>query len=203
MAKMTPEARMTALNDSRTALAKAFDAQALSTADKAVTAEVKAGDKTRRAMFAFVQAAQDLGVPARDTGVTKMIQTVIKEHADEVFGPMRPESGEPLRARVMWEDWSKVIQRAVYHGVGFDQFRISLKNDPEFKIDGKAQAERAGKTGKVESTTLYDYFVTVSKALRQARMLNLETEAADLLDLILDRHPEFKELGDDGKPVSK
>ena len=193
--------RMTDLNDSRVALVNVFAPEALGKADKALTAEVKAGERTRAVMFGFVQATRDLGVPARDSGVTKMIQAVIKEHADETFGPIRPESGEPSRARVMWEDWSKVVQRAVYHGLDFAKFRISLKNDPAYKIDGKAVTGGAGSAGKVQTTTLFDYFVTVSKALRQARMLNLTDEAGAMLDLILDRHPEFKEVGDDGKPA--
>lgn len=201
MSTKDTQARLEALNDSRKALALAFSTEHLNGIDKALTAEVKAGVKVRNLFWRIVQQTQDLGVPAGDTGVTKLIQVVLKEHADSAFGPVRPESGEARPERRMYEDWSKVVQRAVFHAVPEAKFSISLKNNPDFKIgEGKAGPAKAG---NVSTTTLFELAKTASKLLAQARMLNQLEFSGELLDVILKHYPEFKELGDDGKPVAK
>lgn len=55
------------------------------------------------------------------------------------------------------------------------------------------RADNAKSGGKVSTTTRKDLDKTLSKALAQARLLNLTDFAADLLDMCLDTLPEFKE----------
>jgi hypothetical protein len=45
----------------------------------------------------------------------------------------------------------------------------------------------------VSTTTRKDLDKTISKALAQARLLNLTDFAADLLDMCIDTLPDFKE----------
>lgn len=208
---MTPDAaaaaRLAVLNDSRVALTAACSPEALGLIDKGIRGEFRAASATRSAAWALVTACRDLGVPTRDSGVTKMIQTMLREHAVSKY-PKHDKSAEGhdpdhTAAVIKWADWSKVIQRAVYFGVPEGKFGISLKNDPEFRIDGKGAQAGAGAAGAVSTTTLHATFTTFSKFLRQLRMLNQLDAAAEHLDLMLGRFPEFKELDDDGKPVTK
>lgn len=200
-------ARLGVLNDSRVALTAACSPEALGLIDKGIRGEFKAASATRAAAWALVTACRDLGVPTRDTGVTRMIQTMLREHATSKY-PKHDKSVEGhdpdhTAAVIKWADWSKVIQRAVYFGVPESKFGISLKNDPEYRIDGKGAQAGAGAAGAVSTTTLLDLFKTISKGLAQARMLNQTEFAGALLDLTVEAYPEFKEVGEDGKPVTK
>jgi hypothetical protein len=56
-----------------------------------------------------------------------------------------------------------------------------------------AKSEAKAKAGSVTETNVPELHKTLSKALAQARILNQSIFAADLVDLITDTWPEFKE----------
>jgi len=58
----------------------------------------------------------------------------------------------------------------------------------------KADKSAAAKAGKVESTTRIELDKTISKAIKQARLLGLTDFAAELVDVCIDRLDGFKEI---------
>lgn len=58
----------------------------------------------------------------------------------------------------------------------------------------KADKPAAAKAGKVESTTRTELDKTISKAIKQARLLGLTEFAAELVDVCVDRLDGFKEI---------
>jgi len=70
-------------------------------------------------------------------------------------------------------------------------FQRDLNNKKE-SADTGAKPEKAT-SGKVETTDIPALHKTLSKALAQARLLNQTIFAADLVDLITDTWPDFKE----------
>lgn len=81
-------------------------------------------------------------------------------------------------------------------------FWIAFESGVEFSRDlnNKKSAakqsetsEAKAKVGAVTTTTVAELHKTLSKALAQARILNQSIFAADLVDLITDTWPEFKE----------
>jgi hypothetical protein len=188
--------RLAELNTSRVALESALSDENLALVDKGIKGELRASNATRIACWTIVQQCRDLGVPSNDTGVTRMIQTVLREHSISKFGD---DAKSP--ERIKWDDWSKCIQRAVYHAVSPDKFGISLKNNPEFRIGGSGA--QATKSGAVSTTTLLDAFKTASKLLAQFRMLNQTAVAGELIDLLVEHYPEFKEVNEKGEAITK
>lgn len=61
------------------------------------------------------------------------------------------------------------------------------------KSEAKSEGEAKAKSGTVTTTTVPELHKTLSKALAQARILNQSIFAADLVDLITDTWPDFKE----------
>ena len=74
-------------------------------------------------------------------------------------------------------------------GVEFSRDLNNKKSEAKAKGDSEAKPT----TGKVETTDIPALHKTLSKALAQARILNQSIFAADLVDLIVDTWPEFKE----------
>ena len=74
-------------------------------------------------------------------------------------------------------------------GVPFSRDLNNKKSEAKAKDDSEAKPT----TGKVETTDIPALHKTLSKALAQARILNQTIFAADLVDLIVDTWPEFKE----------
>jgi len=78
--------------------------------------------------------------------------------------------------------------------IAFEQgipFQRDLNNKKE-SADTGTKPEKA-KSGKVSETDIPALHKTLSKALAQARLLNQSIFAADLVDLITDTWPDFKE----------
>lgn len=71
-------------------------------------------------------------------------------------------------------------------------FQRDLNNKKETPDNVGGGADKA-KSGKVETTDIPALHKTLSKALAQARLLNQSIFAADLVDLITDTWPDFKE----------
>lgn len=70
---------------------------------------------------------------------------------------------------------------------------LANKKTAEKQAGEKATEEKAPKNGTVQSTNVPELHKTLSKALAQARILNQTMFVADLVDLIQDTWPEFKE----------
>jgi hypothetical protein len=75
------------------------------------------------------------------------------------------------------------------------EFKRDLNNKAKPDTDKGGTGEGATKptSGKVETTDIPALHKTLSKALAQARLLNQSIFAADLVDLIVDTWPDFKE----------
>jgi hypothetical protein len=79
--------------------------------------------------------------------------------------------------------------------IAFEQgipFQRDLNNKKETPDNTGAGADKPT-SGKVETTDIPALHKTLSKALAQARLLNQQLFAADLVDLITDTWPDFKE----------
>jgi hypothetical protein len=79
--------------------------------------------------------------------------------------------------------------------IAFEQgipFQRDLNNKKETTENAGTGTEKP-KSGKVSETNVPELHKTLSKALAQARILNQTIFAADLVDLIQDTWPEFKE----------
>jgi len=215
--QMTPDAaaaaRIETLNAARSAISTVFSEENLGGIDALIKREQRTIGDTEKACWKLVQQIRDLKVPEKDAGVTSVIRTALREHAVSAFPNWNPKGSEkgstnpkfdPAHgaAVIRWADWSKCIQRAVFFGLDRDKFRVSLKNDPAYRLDEKGgSGDSPAAAGPVQTTTLHSAFVTASKLLRQLRLLNQLGVAGGLLDLLVEHYPEFQELGDDGKPV--
>lgn len=90
-----------------------------------------------------------------------------------------------------FSEYAQSAMRAYYHGV---EFAPSLKNDKNMALPwGKAKAATPAKAGKVESTDRAALDATISKAIKQARLLGLVNFAAELVDLAADSLDGFTE----------
>ena len=69
---------------------------------------------------------------------------------------------------------------------------LANKKTADTKTADTSEA-KTSTSGKVETTDVPALHKTLSKALAQARILNQSLFAADLIDLIVDTWPEFKE----------
>ena len=165
----------------------------ISAADAAIRGEIGAHDSVRGAMFALVQGLRDLGVKAGDAGVLKVLQDVLSEH----IGNLGAES--PVGKK--WAQWVRPIKQAVYHGIPESEFGLGLRNQGDkYPLPGKNG--KVGASGKVKSTDLLAVFKTASKLLEQLRLLGYSTQSAELVDWMAGHWPEFKEVGEDGKPIA-
>jgi hypothetical protein len=73
------------------------------------------------------------------------------------------------------------------------EFSTDLNNKQSAAKSEGAKSEAKTKAGSVTETNVPELHKTLSKALAQARILNQSIFAADLVDLITDTWPEFKE----------
>jgi hypothetical protein len=94
--------------------------------------------------------------------------------------------------RKTFTEYAQSAMRAHFHGVPFTP---ALKNDPAYALPwgGAKSKASAGKGGKVESTDRAALDATLSKAIKQARLLGLLEFAAELVDICADSLDGFKE----------
>jgi hypothetical protein len=91
-------------------------------------------------------------------------------------------------------EYAQSAMRAFFHGVPFE---ASLKNNKEMGLPwGNAKPASGAKSGKVESTSRAELDKTLSKALKQARLLGLTEFAANILDLCLESLDDFAEVAE-------
>ena len=88
-------------------------------------------------------------------------------------------------------EYAQSAMRAYYHGV---EFAPGLKNDKAMGLPwGGAKSAKVTKAGPVQNTTLESAHKTMAKALEQYRLVFQRDLAADLLDVIQARFPDFDE----------
>ena len=106
----------------------------------------------------------------------------IKAMFDAIVGPACSKSSAASYQTAFWI--------AFEQGIPFQRDLNNKKEKPETTGTGEAKTSASG---KVETTDVPALHKTLSKALAQARILNQSIFAAELVDLIVDTWPEFKE----------
>lgn len=136
----------------------------------------------------FLDACSVAGIERTTEGV-KAIGKSIREC--EVF-KHAIDTGALERKTVT--EYAQSAMRAYFHDVPFSQ---GLKNDPDFKIpdaSGTTKGPKITKAGPVTRVTREALDKTISKMLQQTRMFGLTELAADMLDLVIERLDNFKEI---------
>lgn len=105
----------------------------------------------------------------------------IKKMFDDIIGPACSKSSAASYQTAFWIAFEK--------GIAFQRDLNNKKEKPEGEGEGAAKPT----SGPVEKTDVPALHKTLSKALAQARLLNQTIFAADLVDLITDTWPDFKE----------
>ena len=158
----------------------------------------------------FIDACHAAGVPKNEQGCDALGKSImdalteaIREALPNLAGISKAEA-ESLREADVWllgplnrktmSQYALGAKRAFYFGI---DWMPSLKNDktrilPWSTKGGSGSSESAGKAGKVESTDRAALDATLSKALKQARMLGLGGFAADMEALCADCLDGFK-----------
>lgn len=91
-------------------------------------------------------------------------------------------------------EYAQSAMRAYFHAV---PWAASLKNDTELTLPwGKSTGGKGATSGKVESTSRAELDKTLSKALKQARLLGLTEFAANVLDLCIESLDDFSETAE-------
>jgi hypothetical protein len=115
--------------------------------------------------------------------------------------PARAQIAE-LFAALVEKDYIKAKSAAQYqscfwlafeNGVPFSRSLINEKAATK-KAEGASKATATPKAGKVESTTRAELDKTLSKAIKQARLLGLTEFAACVLDQCIESLDAFKEI---------
>jgi len=149
-------------------------------------------------------------VAIQDKAVQLVLDTMIvnadKPKAEFLKGnsrsnPARAQVAE-LFAALVEKEYIKAKSAAQYqtcfwlafeNGVPFSRNLVNEKAATK-KADGAAKSTAAPKAGKVESTTREALDKTLSKAIKQARLLGLTEFAACLLDQCIESLDSFKEI---------
>jgi hypothetical protein len=167
-----------------------------------------AADAVQVTMQSYVDACLGAGLPKTEDGckaigkaIVGAMAEVIRENLPSTAGVSKKDAANmdlpalwtlsPIPKKTITE-YAQGAQRAFFHGVPWSP---RLKNDPDKGLPwGKAKgsAGSAGTAGKVESTDRAALDATLSKALRQARMLGLGGFAADMEALCADCLDGFK-----------
>ena len=179
----------------------------MTSANQTIKSIVPSFDRGAKAIIAAQTAADKIAVKTSDA-----IAKAIQRHLDSCATAGVPRDlpgvnaiGKGIRECQVFLDsvaigffekktiteYAQGAMRAYFHNVAFS---AALKNDPAYKIPAK---DGSVKAGAVSVTTTAAFHKTLIKALRQARMLGLEEQAADMLDFLLESFDGFSETEDD------
>lgn len=139
-------------------------------------------------MNQYVDACRIAPGIGKDEVSCKAIQKAIRESDSFV----RAVADGLLESKTITE-YAQGAARALHYGVAWTP---TLKNDPEMALPwgkGKGKGGSKAKSGKVESTDRAALDATLSKAIKQARMLGLVEFAANVVDLALESLDGFQE----------
>lgn len=141
-----------------------------------------------------IQAALDAMVIACDkpkaeflkgNAKTNEARGQIKAMFDAIVGPACSKASAASYQTAFWI--------AFETGVPFSRDLNNKKTESKKSGGAGGESDSKAKTGTVTTTTVAELHKTLSKALAQARILNQSIFAADLVDLIADTWPDFKE----------
>lgn len=138
-------------------------------------------------MNQYVDACRIAPGIGKDEVSCKAIQKAIRESDSFV----RAVADGLLESKTITE-YAQGAARALHYGVAWTP---TLKNDPEMALPwGKGKGgSKATTSGKVETTDRAALDATLSKAIKQARMLGLVEFAANVVDLALESLDGFQE----------
>jgi hypothetical protein len=161
---------------------------------KSFEGEAKAIAKARTAQDKAIQAALDAMFIACDKPKAEFLKGNAK--TNDARGQIKAMFDAIVEKGFISKSSGASYQSAFW--IAFEQgieFSRDLNNKKsEAKGESSTKGEASAKTsGKVETTDIPALHKTLSKALAQARILNQSIFAADLVDLITDTWPEFKE----------
>lgn len=159
---------------------------------KSFEGEAKAIAKARTQQDKAIQAALDAMFIACDKPKAEFLKGNAK--TNEARGQIKAMFDAIVEKGFISKSSGASYQSAFW--IAFEQgveFKRDLNNKKD-KPEGEAKTDTSAKTsGKVETTDIPALHKTLSKALAQARILNQSIFAADLVDLITDTWPDFKE----------
>ena len=160
---------------------------------KSFEGEAKAVAKARMAQDKAIQTALDAMLIACDKPKALFIKGNAK--TNEARGQIKAMFDAIVEKGFISKSSGASYQSAFWiafeQGIEFSRDLNNKKSEGEAKA--KAEGEAKAKVGAVTTTTITELHKTLSKALAQARLLNQSIFAADLVDLITDTWPEFKE----------
>jgi hypothetical protein len=158
---------------------------------KSFEGEAKLLEKARVAQDACIQKMQDAMLIACDTdkplfmkgnAATNPARFQVKQVFDAIA-----EKGFISKSTAA--SYQSAFWIAFEQGIPFQRDLNNKKGTP----DNAGEGAKKPTSGPVEKTDVPALHKTLSKALAQARILNQTIFAADLVDLITDTWPEFKE----------
>ena len=173
----------------------------MSVINKSLVSKVITAFKGEEKKLAAIRADQDKAIQAvldamllaadkpkaefmKGNAKTNPARAQVKEMFDAIVGPLCSKASATQYQTAFWI--------AFESGVEFSRDLNNKKSAA--KSEASTKGETSAKTsGKVETTDIPALHKTLSKALAQARILNQSLFAADLVDLITDTWPEFKE----------
>jgi hypothetical protein len=158
---------------------------------KSFEGEAKAIAKARAVQDKAIQAALDAMVIACDKPKALFMKGNAK--TNEARGQIKAMFDAIVEKGFISKSSGASYQSAFW--IAFEQ-GIEFKRDLNNKKDapeGGTEGPTKPASGKVETTDIPALHKTLSKALAQARLLNQKLFAADLVDLIVDVWPDFKE----------
>ena len=161
---------------------------------KSFEGEAKAIAKARTAQDKAIQSALDAMLIAADKPKAEFMKGNAK--TNEARGQIKAMFDAIVEKGFISKSSGASYQSAFW--IAFEsgvEFSRDLNNKKtEAKAEGaKAEGDSKAKSGTVTTTTVTELHKTLSKALAQARILNQTIFAADLVDLIVDTWPDFKE----------
>lgn len=162
---------------------------------KSFEGEAKAVAKARTAQDKAIQTALDAMVIACDQPKALFMKGNAK--TNEARGQIKAMFDAIVEKGFISKSSGASYQSAFWiafeTGVPFQRDLNNKKGTADTDKGGAGEATDKPKSGTVTTTTVAELHKTLSKALAQARILNQTIFAADLVDLITDTWPDFKE----------
>lgn len=168
-------------------------ARAIVAANSKVEKSKKDFDKAlRESMDKFIDA-YFLATGLRDEKTCKAMQRAIMD-SDTVRSAPDNRLDDGIMKLKTWKEYASGAVRALHFNV---RFHADLKNKPEYVVPWSTKKSASdAKAGKIKVTSRAEMDKTLSKAIAQARLINLEGFAADLLDLCQESLSDFKEIAE-------
>jgi len=161
---------------------------------KSFEGEAKAIAKARASQDKAIQTALDAMLIAADKPKAEFMKGNAK--TNEARGQIKAMFDAIVEKGFISKSSGASYQSAFWiafeSGVPFQRDLNNKKDKPEGGTGG-TEGPAKPTSGKVETTDIPALHKTLSKALAQARLLNQSIFAADLVDLIVDTWPDFKE----------